>query len=116
MRTLSQRNGRHVSSARAGGALQNPAYRPADVFENEGFGATTPDPSPFQESSFRDGAKDQTSDVQSGSQLILGTVGLHGVKYDGHVIKTDKKNKLLKSVLFEEVSESLKPYYAKLLQ
>ena len=33
--------------AQAGDALQNPAYRPADVFENEGFGATTPDPSPF---------------------------------------------------------------------
>ena len=31
----------------AGGALQNPAYRPADAFENEGFGANTPDPSPF---------------------------------------------------------------------
>ena len=31
----------------AGGALQNPAYRPADVFENEGFGANTPDPSPI---------------------------------------------------------------------
>jgi hypothetical protein len=33
-----------------GDALQNPAYRPADA-ENEGFGATTPDPSPF--STFR---------------------------------------------------------------
>ena len=33
--------------AQAGGALQNPAYRPADVFENEGFGANTPDPSPI---------------------------------------------------------------------
>jgi hypothetical protein len=31
----------------AGGALQNPAYRPADVLTNEGFGATTPDPSPI---------------------------------------------------------------------
>jgi hypothetical protein len=26
--------------AQAGGALQNPAYRLADIFENEGFGAT----------------------------------------------------------------------------
>lgn len=50
------------------------------------------------------------------SQLILGTVSLHGVKYDGHVIKTDTKNKLLKSALFEEVSEILAPYYTKLLQ
>src|SRR6266481_3320428 len=33
--------------AQAGGALQNPAYRPADAFENEGFGANTPDPSPI---------------------------------------------------------------------
>src|SRR5258708_39463729 len=42
----------------AGGALQNPAYRPADVLakafskktrvtENEGFGVNAPDPSPF---------------------------------------------------------------------
>lgn len=56
------------------------------------------------------------SQAPTGSQLILGTVGLHGVKYDGHVIKTDKKNKLLKPELFEEVSEILKPYYAQLLQ
>jgi hypothetical protein len=56
------------------------------------------------------------SQAPTGSQLILGTVGLHGVKYDGHVIKTDKKNMLLKAELFEEVSENLQPYYAKLLQ
>ncbi len=31
----------------AGGALQNPAYRPADVFENEGFGATRRAPRHF---------------------------------------------------------------------
>jgi hypothetical protein len=31
----------------AGGALQNPAYRPADVFENEGFGATRRTPRHF---------------------------------------------------------------------
>jgi hypothetical protein len=36
----SQRNGRHVSPAQSGGALQNPAYRPADIFANEGSGAT----------------------------------------------------------------------------
>jgi hypothetical protein len=56
------------------------------------------------------------SQAPEGSQLILGTVGLHGVKYDGHLVRTDKKNKLLKTELFEEVSEILKPYYAKLLQ
>ena len=31
----------------AGGALQNPAYRLADVFENEGFGATRRTPRQF---------------------------------------------------------------------
>ncbi|SRR6266851_5329642 len=56
------------------------------------------------------------SETPADSQLILGTVSLHGVKYDGHVIETDTKNKLLKAGLFEEVSEILKPYYAKLLQ
>jgi hypothetical protein len=56
------------------------------------------------------------SESPKDSQLILGTVSLHGVKYDGHVIGTDTKNKLLKTALFEEVSEILKPYYAKLLQ
>ena len=49
---LSQRNGRHVSLAQAGATLQNPAYRPADVFENEGFGANTPDPSPIRRQPF----------------------------------------------------------------
>jgi hypothetical protein len=56
------------------------------------------------------------SETPKDSQLILGTVSLHGVKYDGHAIETDTKNKLLKTALFEEVSEILKPYYAKLLQ
>jgi hypothetical protein len=56
------------------------------------------------------------SEPPKDSQLILGTVSLHGVKYDGHVIETDTKNKLLKTALFEEVSAILKPYYAKLLQ
>ena len=56
------------------------------------------------------------SETPKDSQLILGTVNLHGVKYDGHVIATDTKNKLLKSDLFEEVSEILAPYYTRLLQ
>jgi hypothetical protein len=52
------------------------------------------------------------SQAPQGSQLILGTVGLHGVEYDGHVIKTDTKNRLLKTERFEEVSGILKPFYA----
>lgn len=56
------------------------------------------------------------SETPKDAQLILGTVSLHDVKYDGHVIRTDEKNKLLKANLFEEVSEILKPYYARLLQ
>jgi hypothetical protein len=32
------------------------------------------------------------SEIPEGSQLILGTVSLHGVKYNGHVIETDTKN------------------------
>lgn len=55
------------------------------------------------------------NETPKGAQLILGTVSLHGVKYDGHVITTDAKNKLLKSDLFDEVSDILKPYYIKLL-
>lgn len=51
-----------------------------------------------------------------GSQIILGTVGLHGVDYDGHIIKTNTKNRLLESSRFEEAVELFKPYYAKLLQ
>src|SRR3954451_4342330 len=33
VQTWSQRNGRHVSFAQADGALQNPAYRPADILK-----------------------------------------------------------------------------------
>ena len=40
MQTLSQRNGRHVPSAQAGGALQNPAYRPADALKMRGSAPT----------------------------------------------------------------------------
>lgn len=54
--------------------------------------------------------------IPADSQLILGTVSLHGVKYEGHVIATDTKNKVLKIDLFDEVSDFLKPYYARLLQ
>jgi hypothetical protein len=37
---------------RKNGALQNPAYRLADILDHEGFGANTPDPSPFQAAIF----------------------------------------------------------------
>jgi len=40
--------------AQAGGALQNPAYRLADIFDHEGFGAGAPGPSPFQAFDFRE--------------------------------------------------------------
>jgi hypothetical protein len=56
------------------------------------------------------------SETPENSQLILGTVSLHGVKYDGHIVETNTKNKLLKTTLFDEVNEILKPYYAKLLR
>jgi hypothetical protein len=56
------------------------------------------------------------NEVPTSSQLILGTVSLHGVKYNGHVVETDTKNKLLKADRFEEVNEIVRPYYAKLLQ
>lgn len=56
------------------------------------------------------------SEVPTGSQLILGTVSMHGVKYDGHIIATDTKNKLLKTDQFDEVSAILASYYVQLLQ
>jgi hypothetical protein len=54
--------------------------------------------------------------VPENMQLVLGTVSLHGVKYDGHVIDTRDKLRLLSKSAFDEVSEIMKPYYAKLLQ
>lgn len=56
------------------------------------------------------------NETPADSQLILGTVSLHGVKYDGHVVETDTKNKLLKTSRYDEVHEILRPYYTKLLQ
>jgi hypothetical protein len=44
------------------------------------------------------------------------TVSLHGVEYDGYIVETHTKNKLLRAELFEEVNEIVRPYYAKLLQ
>ena len=37
---------------RKNGALQNPAYRLADIFENEGFGVTRRTPRQFWKQSF----------------------------------------------------------------
>lgn len=49
-------------------------------------------------------------------QIILGTVSLHGVKYDGHVIQTENKYRLLNKSDYEEVSLHMKPYFAQMLQ
>jgi hypothetical protein len=49
-------------------------------------------------------------------QMILGTVSLHGVAYDGYVINTEDKYKLLNKDAYEEVSSFMKPYFAKLIQ
>jgi hypothetical protein len=54
--------------------------------------------------------------VPNGTQLILGTVSLHGADYDGYVIRTEDKYHLLSSDAYEEVSDLMKPYYAKLIQ
>jgi hypothetical protein len=54
--------------------------------------------------------------VPQDMQMILGTVSLHGVDYDGYVIKTENKYRLLSKDAYEEVSGVLKPYYAKLVQ
>jgi hypothetical protein len=49
-------------------------------------------------------------------QLILGSVSLHGADYDGYVIRIEDKRHLLRSEAYEEVSDLMKPYYAKLIQ
>lgn len=49
------------------------------------------------------------------TQVILGTVGLHGVKYDGYAIKTENKYRLLNKGDYEEVSTHIKPYFAQIL-
>ncbi len=49
-------------------------------------------------------------------QIILGTVGLHGVKYDGFTIKTENKYHLLNKSDYEEVSAHIKPYFAQILK
>jgi hypothetical protein len=54
--------------------------------------------------------------VPQDMQMILGTVSLHGVAYDGYVIKTEDKYRLLSKDAYEEVSSFMKPYFAKLIQ
>ncbi|SDH50419.1 hypothetical protein SAMN05216338_101012 [Bradyrhizobium sp. Rc2d] len=56
------------------------------------------------------------NEIPEGSQLILGTVSLHGVKYDGHIVETETKNRLLKTTLFDEVSDLMRPFYTKLIR
>jgi hypothetical protein len=49
-------------------------------------------------------------------QLILGTVSLHGAAYDGYSILIEDKRHLLRSGAYQEVSDIMKPYYAKLIE
>ena len=48
-------------------------------------------------------------------QIILGTVGLHDVPYDGYIIKTENKYRLLNKDDYAEVSRQMKPYFAQML-
>jgi hypothetical protein len=48
-------------------------------------------------------------------QIILGTVGLHDVPYDGYMIKTENKYRLLSKDDYAEVSRQMKPYFAQML-
>lgn len=50
------------------------------------------------------------------AQLILGTVSLHGVKYDGHVIETPSAYSLLNSAEYESVNAEFSPLFQRLLQ
>jgi hypothetical protein len=54
--------------------------------------------------------------VPQDMQMILGTVSLHGVDYDGYVIKTENKYRLLSKDAYEQVSGAMKHYFAKLIQ
>ncbi|WP_018316490.1 hypothetical protein [Bradyrhizobium sp. WSM2793] len=52
----------------------------------------------------------------AGTQVILGTVGLHGVAYEGHTIRTETKYRLLSRNDYDEVAVHLKPHFAQILQ
>jgi hypothetical protein len=75
---------------------------------------------PVQQDQDRDNAtrmiKFALDRVPHDMQMILGTVSLHGVAYDGYVIKTEDKYRLLSKQSYEEVSGLMKPYFAKLIQ
>ena len=45
------------------------------------------------------------------SQLILGTVELHGAKYDGHLIELHDKYSLLSKTEYEEVDSIISPLF-----
>lgn len=48
-------------------------------------------------------------------QLVLGTVSLHGAKYDGHVINPQVKESLLTEDEFEAVNAYMRPFINKML-
>ncbi|PSO32709.1 hypothetical protein C7G41_05245 [Bradyrhizobium sp. MOS002] len=52
----------------------------------------------------------------AGTQIILGTVGLHGVRYHGHTIRTEDKYRLLSRDNYEAVARHMKPYFAQMLR
>ncbi len=52
----------------------------------------------------------------AGTQIILGTVGLHGVQYQGHTIRTEDKYRLLSRDNYEAVALHMKPYFAQMLR
>lgn len=56
------------------------------------------------------------SNAPTGTQIILGTVGLHGVQYQGHTIKTEDKYRLLNKNNYEAVALHMKPYFAQMLK
>jgi len=54
------------------------------------------------------------NNVPADMQLILGTVQLHGVDYQGHRIETKDDHALLDTAQFNAVSELFEPFYRKL--
>ncbi|MGV7218607.1 hypothetical protein [Bradyrhizobium sp. UFLA05-112] len=55
-------------------------------------------------------------EAPGGTQIILGTVGLHGVEYQGHTIRTEDKYRLLSKNDYEAVALHMKPYFAQMLK
>ena len=50
------------------------------------------------------------------AQLILGTVSLHGTKYDGHLIETTTEYQLLSKAEYDRVNAEFAPLYQRILQ